>query len=157
MKWATHELRKLIHIDNQFRYVADMQAFLNDKLIDLVDISSVEVAGSFLYLEKEDQFVFDVTVDCTLTMLCAITLEEVAVPLHFETDLIFGHDLEDDNLYPIEGNTIDLDPVIFANIVIEMPMRVVSEHAYDHYEEPIVSLDEEEVPDSNPFTKLKNE
>jgi len=155
MKWATHELRRLIRIDNQFEYVADMSAYLNEKLIDLVDISPVEVTGSFEYLEKENQFVFDITVDCTLTMLCAITLEEVAVPLHFETDLIFGHDPDDDNLYPIEGNTIDLDPVVFANIVIEMPMKVVSEHAYDHYEETIVTLDEEELPDSNPFTKLK--
>ena len=155
MKWATHELRRLIRIDNQFEYVADMSAYLNEKLIDLVDISPVEVTGSFEYLEKENQFVFDITVDCTLTMLCAITLEEVAVPLHFETDLIFGHDPEDDNLYLIEGNTIDLDPVVFANIVIEMPMKVVSEHAYDHYEETIVTLDEEELPDSNPFTKLK--
>jgi len=155
MKWATHELRRLIRIDNQFEYVADMSAYLNEKLIDLVDISPVEVTGSFEYLEKENQFVFDITVDCTLTMLCAITLEEVAVPLHFETDLIFGHDSEDDNLYLIEGNTIDLDPVVFANIVIEMPMKVVSEHAYDHYEETIVTLDEEELPDSNPFTKLK--
>ena len=155
MKWATHELRRLIRIDNQFEYVADMSAYLNEKLIDLVDISPVEVTGSFEYLEKENQFMFDITVDCTLTMLCAITLEEVAVPLHFETDLIFGHDPEDDNLYLIEGNTIDLDPVVFANIVIEMPMKVVSEHAYDHYEETIVTLDEEELPDSNPFTKLK--
>jgi uncharacterized protein len=155
MKWATHELRKLVHIDNQFRYTADMKAFLDENMIDLIDISPVEIAGSFLFLEDQDQYAFDVEVECTLTMICAITLEEVEVPLRFETEMLFGHDLEDDNLYQIEANTIDLDPCVFAEILIEKPMRVVSEHAYDHYEETIVRLDEDEVIESNPFAKLK--
>lgn len=155
MKWATHELRKLVYINNQFRYTADFQSYLNEKLIDLIDISPVEISGSFQVMQEEDRFIFDIVVDCRVTMLCAITLDEVEVPLHFETDLVFGHDFDDDNMHLIEGNSIDLDPYVFAEILLEMPMKVVSPNAYDHYEETIVTLDEEEKEASNPFAKLK--
>jgi len=58
-------------------------------------------------------------------------------------------------MHQIEGNSIDLDPYVFAEILLEMPMKVVSPHAYDHYEETVVTLDEEEKKESNPFAKLK--
>ena len=157
MKWSTNELRKLVHIDNQFQYTADMKAFIDDKYIDLVDISLVAIKGNFQVVEDLDQYVFGVEVECTLTMLCAITLNEVEVPLHFTTDLVFGHKLVDDNLHEICGSTIDLDPYIFANILIEMPMKVVSEHAYDNYSEPIITLEDTEEKAKNPFEKLKKE
>lgn len=155
MKWSLPELRKLIHTNNEFRYVADFQGNLDGSIIDLLDISPVNVSGSFQIMEAEDQFIFLVDVECTLTMPCAITLEEVAVPMHFETELVFGHDPEDDNMHLIEGNTIDLDPYVFSEILIEKPMRVVSEHAYENYNEEIVTLDEDEKTASNPFAKLK--
>jgi len=155
MKWSLPELRKLIHIDNEFHYVADFQACMDGSILDLVDISPVNVSGSFQVMEEEDQFIFLIEVECTLTMLCAITLDEVAVPMRFESELVFGHDPEDDNMHLIEGNTIDLDPFVFAEILIEKPMKVVSEHAYDGYKEEIVTLDDEEKTESNPFAKLK--
>ena len=155
MKWATSELRKLVNIDNRFRYSADFTGYLTEDMADLIGISLADISGSFRYLKDEDQYLFDVVVDCTLTMACAITLAPVEVPLHFETDLVFGHEITDDNTLPIEGSTIDLDPVIFANILVEKPMRVVSPDAYDHYEEDIVTLDEDEKMETNPFAKLK--
>lgn len=155
MKWSLPELRKLIHINNEFCYVADFHGNLDGSIIDLVDISPVNVSGSFQIMEAEDQFIFLIDVECTLTMICAITLNEVAVPMHFETELVFGHDPEDDNMHLIEGNTIDLDPYVFSEILIEKPMRVVSENAYENYKEEIVTLDDEEKTASNPFAKLK--
>ncbi|MDD3126607.1 MAG: YceD family protein [Candidatus Izemoplasmatales bacterium] len=155
MKWSTGELRKLAHIDNQFKYTADLKTYINDDCIDLVDISQVSISGSFQIIEDLDQFVFNVEVECTLTMLCAITLVEVEVPLHFTTDLVFGHELADDNMYEITGSTIDLDPFIFANILIEMPMKVVSEHAYDDYSEPNIVFEATSEQTNSPFAKLK--
>lgn len=155
MKWATKELRKLVHIDNHFRYTADLSEYLNEDLVDLIGISPVDIEGSFQYVEEEDRYVFSIVVDCTLTMACAITLDPLEVPLRFETDLEFGHEITDDNTLPIEGATIDLDPVVFANILIEKPMRVLSPNAYDQYEETIIKLDEDEKNETNPFAKLK--
>lgn len=155
MKWATKELRKLVHIDNRFQYSVDLTDYLQEDMADLIGISPVTVEGNFHYLEEEDRYLFQVTVECTLTMACAITLEPVDVPLRFATDLEFGHEISDDNTLPIIGDTIDLDPAIFASILIEKPMRALSPNAYDHYEETIVELDEDEKMENNPFAQWK--
>jgi len=155
MKWATNELQKLVHIDNSFRYSADFTGFLKEDMVDLMDISPVEVSGTFHYLEADSRYLFEVEIDCILTMPCAITLDPVEVPLRFETELVFGKNPDDDNTLPIEGNTIDLDPAVFAEILIQKPMRVLAPNAYDHFNEEIVTLDEDEKNDSNPFAKLK--
>jgi uncharacterized metal-binding protein YceD (DUF177 family) len=155
MKWATHELQRLVHIDNSFRYTADLAEFLNEDLVDVMDIGPAEISGTFHCMEEEGRYLFEVNVECTLTMACAITLDPVSVPLRFDAELEFGKDPQDDYTIPIEGNTIDLDPAVFAEIMIQKPMRVLSPHAYDHYQEEIVTLDEDEKNESNPFAKLK--
>jgi len=92
----------------------------------------------------------------TLVMACAITLEDVEVPLSFETELVFGTELVDDDVLPIDGITIDLDPSIWGEILVEKPMRVVSEHAYDHYSETRATIEADEPETANPFAKLKH-
>ena len=155
MKWSISELNKYRLTNNTFDYLADFQSFITDDLIDFIDISLVSVSGSFRVIEAFAEYVFDVKVNCTLTIACAITLKPVEVPLEFETSLKFSTSLVDDSVYLIEGNTVDLDPVIWANILIERPMRVVSDDAYEYYQEEIVTLDEDEKIAANPFGKLK--
>lgn len=155
MKWSINELNKFRLTNNTFDYVSDFHSFITDDLIDLIDISDVSVSGSFQVLEAFEQYLFDVKVQCTLTLACAISLKPVEVPMEFETTLSFATSLIDDSVYLIEGNTVDLDPVVWANILIEKPMRVVADDAYDDYIEEIVTLDEEDKLSKNPFGKLK--
>lgn len=155
MKWSISELNKYRLTNNTFDYLADFHSFITDDLIDFIDISLVSVTGSFRVIEAFAEYIFDVKVKCTLTIACAVTLNPVEVPLEFETPLTFSTTLVDDSIYLIEGNTIDLDPVIWANILIERPMRVVSDDAYENYTEEIVTLDKDEILAANPFGKLK--
>lgn len=155
MKWSINELNKFRLTNNTFDYVSDFHSFITDDLIDLIDISDVSVSGSFQVLEAFEQYLFDVKIQCTLTLACAISLKPVEVPMEFETTFSFATSLIDDSVYLIEGNTVDLDPVVWANILIEKPMRVVANDAYDEYNEEIVTLDEEEKMTQNPFGKLK--
>lgn len=155
MKWSINELNKFRLTNNTFDYVSDFHSFITDDLIDLIDISDVSVSGSFQVLEAFEQYLFDVKIQCTLTLACAISLKPVEVPMDFETTLSFATSLIDDSVYLIEGNTVDLDPVVWANILIEKPMRVVASDAYDEYSEELVTLDEEEKMIQNPFGKLK--
>ncbi len=155
MKWSINELNKFRLTNNTFDYVSDFHSFITDDLIDLIDISDVSVSGSFQVLEAFEQYLFDVKIQCTLTLACAISLKPVEVPMDFETTLSFATSLIDDSVYLIEGNTVDLDPVVWANILIEKPMRVVASDAYDEYSEELVTLDEEEKMNQNPFGKLK--
>ncbi len=155
MKWSIQELNKFRLTNNTFDYTTDLSSFVNEDFVDFIRMSLVSVKGSYQVLSAFDEYVFEVHVECILTMACAITLQPVDVPISFDTSLSFATTPIDDSVYLIEGNTVDLDKVIWANILIEKPMRVIAEDAYDHYQEDIVTLDESELQAVNPFSKIK--
>ncbi|HOP56799.1 MAG TPA: hypothetical protein PLH02_04235 [Bacillota bacterium] len=155
MKWSTFELRKLHRTDNRFAYVCDCSDLIGENDEDLAGVSPVNVSGTFEYDEIGERYIFSIDIACHLTMLCAITLDEVDVPLNFHSILEFASVVKDDFTLPIEGTTIDLDPFIWAEIMVEKPMRVLSENAYRNYREEIIELDEAEKMADNPFAKLQ--
>ena len=91
---------------------------------------------------------------CKITMECAITLKEVEVDLDFEVEDTFST-YEDENNYSIEGITIDLLPIIWSNILLEKPMRVLSEDAYENFDLGNTEFEDEEDT-QNAFAKLKD-
>lgn len=155
MKWTIQELRKLSRTQNNFHSTCDCKKYINEDEMDILDVSLVDVLGKFQVMERQELYVFELEITCELTMPCAITLEEVLVPLHFHTTLEFAKAFIDDNTHIIEGMTIDLEPYIWAEILVEKPMKVLSEHAYDSYVEELVHLDEDEI-NPSPFKTLKD-
>ena len=150
MKWTIHELRKLQNINNEFNEVVDLTAYIEGT--DIVKISPVQIEGSFeIYDDSLYEFYFDIK--CTLTLTCAITLVEVPYELEISVEEVFTND-EKDDFNNIEGITIDLLPIIWSNIILEMPMRVVSENAYDNFELDNTEFEEDEI--DNAFSNLKN-
>lgn len=153
MKWTIQELRKLSRNLHHIEGVIHVKSFITPE-DDILDIKDVQLKGEFHLIERDNIYVFDLDVQTTLTMSCAVSLKEVEVPLHFQTSLEFAESFVDDNTHIIEGITIDLDPVIYSEILIEKPMRVVHPDAYLDYHEEIETLDEDET--NNPFAALKN-
>ncbi len=145
MKWTVHQLRKLANSDNTFAYVTDLSDSIGESTPDLFGIGPVSISGTFMVANNDNEYRFSIDVSCELVMACAITLEEILVPLAFTTELVFARKLDDDDQLPIEGITIDLDPYVFAEILVEKPMRVVKDGAYEGYIEDIVSLDDDET------------
>ncbi len=154
MKYTVSELRKHCHTDNRIAYMFDGNEYLSDDYPDVVKTSAVVVNGTFMVDEHADRFTFDLEIACELTMLCALSLKEVIVPLSFRTTLAFADVAADDSILLIDGVTIDLDPYIWAEILVEKPMKVESKDARKHYREEIVTLDESEKLADNPFAKL---
>ena len=155
MKWTIHELIKYADNDIDLNRKINLKEFLSEDFNDVVDILDTSVSGNFEYIRVEDTFAFYLNIKTTLIMLCSITLKKVNVDLDFNTDLYFSRDYIDDDTHVIDGITIDLKPYIFSEIITEKPMRVVSQHAYENYEEDIEKLDEEEIVENSPFAKLK--
>ena len=68
-----------------------------------------------------------------MVLPCSITLKEVEYPFDIETDVkISNEDELDDECVRINQNSIDIIPIIWQNIVLEIPIKVVSEDAYDN-------------------------
>ncbi len=151
MKWTIHELRKLQNINNEFEGTVDLTNYI--KNTDIIKISPVKIKGSFeIYDDSMYEFYFDIT--CTLTLACAITLVEVPYLLDISVEEIFSTDKEDEYNY-IEGITIDLLPFIWSNIILEKPMRIISENAYQNQESEIPEIEEAESI-NKAFAKLKS-
>ena len=139
MKWTVQELIKLQNIDNKFEGILDYSSYL-DKT-DIIKISPVEVKGDFEIYDSS-LFEFYIEIKCTLTLACAITLEEVLYEVDIVAEETFSSE-KSEEYNPIEGITIDLLPIIWSNIILEKPMRVLSKNAYDKLETEIIELDED--------------
>ena len=150
MKWTIHELIKKQATTNKFKAIIDFNEDIKDT--DILAITPVEVSGDYEVFDNSE-FVFYIDIKCTLTLECAITLKEVPYEIDLQVEEVFSID-EDEESNTIEGITIDLLPIIWSNIILEMPMRVVSENAYDDFELDNTELDDDEI--ENAFSNLKN-
>jgi uncharacterized protein len=152
MKWTLSELIKQSNIDNQIDETVDLSSFI--KGTDILAISPVHVTGDFEIYDQEE-FNFLLRIQCVLTLQCALTLKEIEYPLDFEVEEVFTT-FKDDETRKINGITIDLLPIIWSNIYLEKPMRVVSEHAYEEVDFDLDESSSEQSAVNEVFASLKN-
>jgi uncharacterized protein len=151
MKWTIHELIRIYNQDNTFESDIDFSDWIEKT--DIIRISNCHVEGDFEIYNNEE-FVFYMDIKCTLILPCAITLEEVEYKIDISVEETLGT-LKNEDFHIIEGITIDLLPIIWSNIVLEKPMRVLSENAYDNYTEESIELEADDE-GNNAFSNLKN-
>ena len=114
---------KKIKIDENITF--SQEQLENTELLDLKD---VKVDGE-LTKDSMDDINLYLNVTGTMYLPCAITLESVEHKFSFTIDDKLENVLEEvKNDKKIE-NTIDILPIIWENILMEIPMRVVSPNA----------------------------
>ncbi len=111
--------------------IAEMKTFTKKELegTELLELQDVHVDGT-LYKNSIDGYEMDVTISGTMVLPCAITLVPVSVPF---TTTVQGNIeemlLEIGKIDKKMENTIDIFPIIWENILVEIPSRVISEDA----------------------------
>ena len=151
MKWTIQELIKNVNQDNTFGGTIDFSDSIKDT--EIIKISPVIVEGDY-ELYDQAEFIFYIDIKCTLTLECAITLKEVPYEVDISVEETFSPKSNGDfNI--IDGITIDLLPIIWSNIILEMPMRIVSQDAYDNFTiDNVEIVKDDEV--NEVFSNLKN-
>lgn len=94
---------------------------------EIMELSNVQIVGEITY--HLDMFHLHVTVEGTMVLPCSISLKPVEYPFSFEIDEDFDEDLQE-NLKNVQ-NSLDILPIIWENILMEIPMRVVSSDLSD--------------------------
>ena len=97
------------------------------KNTDIKDISIVHVKGNIR--PSQTNFELNMNIKCTLTLVCSISLKDVKYSIDINVNEIIGESLEDNLLEEnnkIINNTIDLIPIIWQNIILEVPLKVIS-------------------------------
>ena len=94
---------------------------------DIKDISKIKVKGSIRPFENN--FEVSINIKCTLTLICSISLKDVKYDVNINVNEIIGENSEDVELEEnnkIINNCIDLIPIMWQNIILEVPLKVIS-------------------------------
>ena len=89
---------------------------------DIKDVSKVTVNGNI----TNDGYMLslNLNIKCILTLICSISLKDVKYDINLDIDEEISED-NDENM-KILNNSIDLLPIIWQNILMEIPIKVVS-------------------------------
>ena len=98
---------------------------------DLLKLDNVKINGE-LFKNSLGNIELNVVVDGVMVLPCAITLKPVDYPFNIEISGEIEELLEEiGNFSTNFQNSIDILPIIWENILMEIPMRVVSKDVKD--------------------------
>ncbi len=149
MKFSLQQLNKIYQFPYTVEYDYDFSSFLKSSSesldTDIIDVKDVHAKISIVKNDV-DTYTFQYVVDAFLILPCALTLEPVDYPMHLEFSETYTTNLEYleecDDYFPFENNTINTIDVVWSNIIVNIPIRVVREDAYEILKSRDIVLDE---------------
>ncbi len=148
MEYKVSELKNNLHKKLELNETISYKNKIKD---DIVDVSDINVCGTYNYINSTETFVFHLTIKGELIALSAVSLKEVKLFIDFDTDLFYTFKVTDDDSFPIFGETINLDEEIWGEIILHLPSRIILDgEEYD-------DSDNVELEKENPFSKLLEE
>lgn len=92
----------------------------------LRDIKDAHIYGSIIPLHGSSFYEFHWTIDATMICPCAITNEDVEVPLHSEDEELLSFESSDDpQVMVLSDDVFDLTDYTYQRILLEAPLSVV--------------------------------
>ena len=131
MKWSIHQLSKFRKDGMPIDTYVEL-GDLSSRNSDIRNVSPVHVKGLCTF--GASQMTCQLTISATLTLPCARTWEDVEYPVNIETVEIFSWVDEEQrgdvggDIHYIDGDVIDMKPVIEELILLEVPMQVFKEN-----------------------------
>ncbi len=146
MKWSVAQLKKLTV--NPYQFSTEFDFSEEAKIIeDILNIGVTLVKGT-ITREDDDIFKLNYHLQVNLTLACSLTLEPVDYLMNISQEDLIGYaDNDNDDVIEIINNTIDLRNIIWDNILVNIPIRIVREDAYEILAARNIELESEEVCD----------
>lgn len=152
------DLSKLLNT-NLYKISVDEELIIPDEYLngsDIKSITPVKVSG-YVY-NNEEELSLEIIVSGTMILTCARTLKDVEYPFNIEIDEIIGEN--EDNSLEIVQNSLDIFPIVWQNILVDVPLRVLHPDAKEESLEGdgwrlITEEDKKEVIDPR-LAKLKD-
>lgn len=121
------DLTKLIY-NNLYKMPVKGEIIIPDEMLENTDIrkiSKVEVEG--FILNNEEEYELDIDVSGVMILPCARTLKDVNYPFNIKINEVIGEN--DDNSLEIIQNRLDIFPIVWQNILVDVPLRVLAPDA----------------------------
>ena len=127
LQWIIKQKDGCFHFDETLNFPPEM--FHN--LSQINGLKAIRVEGDGRLDMRNHQLYVDFQIHGLMILPCAISLEDVDYPFEIESSAIFAFykPQENEEVIEVKRNTVDLTPVVFQEIMMEVPMRVVKEGA----------------------------
>ncbi|MEG0823534.1 MAG: YceD family protein [Erysipelotrichaceae bacterium] len=104
------------------------------KLNSLRGLHDVTVSGNVHYDSTSDLVYADLEVEGVMIVPCSITLEDVEYDFHTKSLEVFSFDKsnKDEDVHIAKGDVVELLPVVFQLIILEIPLKVVKPGLNDY-------------------------
>lgn len=90
---------------------------------EIRELKNIKVTG-LISMDYEDNLIMNLNINGTMVLRCAVTLKDV--DYDFDTD--FEENLgKFEEIYKNNKNTLEISDILWENIVLEIPIRVVSD------------------------------
>lgn len=121
------DLTKLIY-GNLYKIPVEGEVIVPNEFLEGTEIrkiSPVKVSG---YLSNnEEEYELDINITGTMVLPCARTLKDVDYPFNININEVI--DENNDNSLEIIQNRLEIFPIIWQNILVDVPLRVLAPDA----------------------------
>ncbi|WP_416326120.1 YceD family protein [[Eubacterium] hominis] len=126
MRWSKAELLQakdgVINIEDTISFEPEVFA----KMHQIRGLQDVTVSGNIHYDTESDRVFADLDISGVMIVPCSITLEDVEYDFHTKSLEVFSFEKSDDeDVHEVKGDVVELLPVIFQLILMEVPLKVV--------------------------------
>lgn len=98
---------------------------------DIRSLSPIDVDITIVR-SSDSSYNMNLRIKGTMVLPCSLTLKDVNYPFDIKTEVKVSNDDENyDEYVKINQNNIDIIPIIWQNILLEIPLRVESEDVSD--------------------------
>lgn len=119
------------------------------KKADLLDLKDTKIKGT-IYKNAIGNIEVELNITGIMVLECARTLKPVDYPFNINVDVDEDEIVEIDENFKKNQNSLDILPIIWENILVEIPMRVVSEDATE------IEIKNNNSNQNSAFEKLKS-
>ena len=106
-----------LNIDNDFELSSDYY-----KNTDIRALKNLHVDGEII-IDYEDEILLNINISGIMILPCAVTLKDVEYKFQSDINESIG---KFEEIYKNNKNSLDISDFLWENIVLEIPIRVVS-------------------------------
>lgn len=121
------DLTKLIY-NNLYKIPVEGEVIVPEEMLigtEIRRITPVKVRG--FISNNEEEYELDIKITGTMTLPCARTLKDVEYPFDIDINEIIGEN--NDNSLEIIQNRLEIFPIIWQYILVDVPLRVLAPDA----------------------------
>ena len=127
MKWSLSWLKKNARPSFTFKEKVEFEKDFIKEQQSLLDLKDVIISGKGIFQEHSEHLVLNLTISGTMIVPCAHSLEPVEYDFTSDVCEEFTFDMESTTDAIKVKNELDITPLVWDLIVLEIPLRVIKE------------------------------